>query len=188
MLRFALTVSLVTTIALTSACGSPGKPPANKNKTTTPPTTTTPTTTTRTTTTPTTTTPTAKTLDDLGRLLVAAIHKGDESAAFRLLPTLAEMKQVGLMHDASEEKYKEFLAKRRRGFARVVAKFRRKYPSGCKQLDLSRLVKKDAKMRGKIKTISSIDLFAKCDGREIWLADPDMLLRTSAGWRLLEFS
>ncbi len=70
----------------------------------------------------------------------------------------------------------------------MVAKYRRKYPAGCKKLIFSRLKKGTSKMRGKVNTISSIDLFAKCDGREIWLADPDSLLQTSAGWRLLEFS
>ena len=119
---------------------------------------------------------------------MAAIDKGDEAAAFRLLPTLVEMKQVGLTQVASEEAYKKFLAKRRRGFTRVVAKYRRKNPAGCKKLTFSRLITRGSKMRGKTKIISSIDLFAKCDGREIWLADPDFLLQTSAGWRLLEFS
>jgi hypothetical protein len=179
MSRFALAIMLTATIAWASACGSAGKSPANKNTTTTPPPTTPP---------PRATVAAAKTLDDLGRLLVAAIHTGDEAAAFRLLPTLAEMKQVGLLRGGSEEKYKKFLAKRRRGFARVVAKYRRKYPAGCKKLEFSRLVKGTSKMRGKVNTISSIDLFARCDGREIWLADPDMLVQTSAGWKLLEFS
>ncbi len=175
MNRIALTVTLAAAAALAWGCSSPGKPPANQN-TKTPSSAATGVAT------------TAKTLDDLGRLLVAAIDKGDEAAAFRLLPTLAEMKQVGLMRNASEETYKKFLAKRRRGFARVVAKYRRKYPAGCKKLTFSRLVTRGGKMRDKTKIISSIDLFAKCDGREIWIADPDMLLQTSAGWRLLEFS
>jgi hypothetical protein len=34
----------------------------------------------------------------------------------------------------------------------------------------------------------SIDVFARCDGREIWIGDPDGIFRTAAGWRLLEFS
>lgn len=129
----------------------------------------------------------AKTPEALGQLLVEAIHKGDEARALKLVPTRAEFGELGFKGPASEQGYAKFVAKRRRGFAKVIKKHRRKHPS-CAKLVFSRMKKEKPRKMRKADSIPSVDLFAKCDGTEIWVADPDFLVKTSGGWRLLEFN
>ena len=73
------------------------------------------------------------------------------------------------------------------GEAKVLAKLGRKYPQGCSKLVYSRVKKDGERKKGGRTTIGSVDVFGLCDGREIWLADPDGLFDTAAGeWRLME--
>ena len=120
MKRIPLLLTLTLLLTLLAACGTTSSKQPPKNKAKEKP-------------------ARAASLDDLGKKLVQAIQRNDEASAFTLLPTQAEMSQAGFADFATAQGYKKFLAKRRRGFARVTAKYRRKYPGGCKRLEYSRM-------------------------------------------------
>ena len=129
-------------------------------------------------------------LEGFGAGLATAIWKGDLESAMKFVPTLEELQKIGMLSksDKAATAYQAFLEKRKKGFARVTAKFKRKNPNGCKTFSFSRIVKRQKRKLGSVEAYQSVDLFAKCDGREIWVADPDMVFKTEAGWRLMEFN
>lgn len=119
-----------------------------------------------------------------GKRLLTAIHTGNWKLAQTLLPNGLEAMQLSLPGLTTATGYQTFLAKRRRGFAKVVAKFRRK---GCRTVHFSRFKYGPKVTKHGVQVFQSVDLFALCDGREVWVADPDQVFMYQGRWRLLEF-
>lgn len=131
---------------------------------------------------------TPPTVEALCAHFVLAVHKNDVALALKLIPSREELRRAGLAKLATEERHAQLVARARRDFAKVVAKYARKNPGGCKRLVFARVKLGPQQTRGALSLYDSIDIFAKCDGREIWIADPEGVFPSIGGWRLMELS
>lgn len=131
---------------------------------------------------------TPPTVEALAAHFVLAVHKNDVALVLKVIPTREELRRAGLGKLATEERHAQLVARARRDFAKVVAKYARKNPLGCKRLVFARVKLGPRQARGALSIYDSIDIFAKCDGREIWIADPEGAFPSIGGWRLIELS
>ncbi|MBU1535361.1 hypothetical protein KKF84_08565 [Myxococcota bacterium] len=137
----------------------------------------------------------AKNLNQFGEMLFDAIVRNDFRSARQLLPTRDELKKVGKRY--SKQQYAEFMVKRKQGFGRVVNKFRRKMKAlrgrgySCGKYRFSHLKKGRQVKKGGTMMYSRIEIFGKCvrgDKTPFWVANPDDIFNSKAGWKLLEFN
>jgi hypothetical protein len=125
-------------------------------------------------------------LNIMGKALLKAIKSGSFVEAKKLLPTIKEIAKLG--DKPSKKKYSKFLKQRKNGFNKIVKKFKKKLKGyNCKKITFSKIKLGRRKTKGALVAYSSMDLFAKCDSKEIWVADPDGLIKFGKKWKLMEF-
>lgn len=131
---------------------------------------------------------TPPTVEALAAQFILAVHRNDVALVLKLIPSRVELRRAGLAKLDTEDSHAQLVARARRDFAKVMAKYARKNPGGCKRLVFTRVKLGPQKQRGGHSFYDSIDIFARCDGREIWLADPEGAFQSIGGWRLIELS